>query len=284
MKKKIVLLLCMFTFAFSVFAANSDIDAVPKSESEGEVKVNAESKATKETQSETDSESGTELQKTARPKVTLVTVDASSEKREQEVNENVSSTPEVDDVTLRKVPPTTTRTREIYASDPKTIRGSKPVSAVWSIGVDFYVPAVKKMVSNFQKDMGLGPSVSIGMLIKNVGYLGLNATPMFISGKQQETEATTKNVPLHYAYTSLELNVGARFDWGDTDTFFGFAAGVEADNFKNFYIMPNVRFGLSKLGILSPAFESINILVGGKYDISTKFWDIKIGLSIQGIY
>lgn len=166
-------------------------------------------------------------------------------------------------------------------------RQNSSVKLYWSLGLDLLLPVKKEWKDDRQKAISLGPDATIGMLIKNIGFMSLSLIPTFVQYDSRVVNGEgydIKHEKMFYESTNLELNLGANFLLGEIDTLIGFAAGVDADTFKNFYIMPNGRFGYKVLGALKPVLDTVNVTVGGKYSISTKVWEIKIGVTFSGLY
>lgn len=192
----------------------------------------------------------------------------------------VKTADEIEDVIVR------TNSQNIPVSKEEE-RKKSPVKLYWSLGLDILLPVKNEWVGDMQKSISLGPNATIGMLIKDMAYLSISAIPTFVQYKERIPVGEgydIKYAKMKYRGTDLELNLGVDFPWGDIDTLIGFAAGVDADSFKNFYIMPNARFGYKVLGALKPVLDSIGVTVGGKYTIPSKEWEIKIGVIFSGLY
>lgn len=168
------------------------------------------------------------------------------------------------------------------------VKNEKPVKLIWSLGLNMFFPVKKEWRDDVMKEFSLSPEATFGMLIKDVAYLAIGVNPMFAETKTRSLNPdgtyTTSGLKMAYECTNLEVNLGAKFAWGETDTLVAFAVGTDADRFKSLYIMPNVSLGFQKLGVFEPVFNSINVVIGGKYEIFSKVWEIKFGLSLSGLY
>ena len=156
---------------------------------------------------------------------------------------------------------------------------ARTVRLSWGIGLNVFFP-INTNSENIVVSNRLAPTASIGMVIKNRLIISLGVSPTFAQRYQKDIK---KDLGMKYYKTYMDLNVSYKADWNSTFLYIGVGAGLDVDNAKEIYIMPQVAFSIN-FKQFRPVFDSAQAKIAVRYTFSTGIWDLGVEFTLQGLY